>query len=156
MIKKRSLIQRYPLVFFFALAFLFTWAYWVPQAAANLGLFELQVPEFVALIAGYGPALAAVLVAGLAHGRAGLRQLFSGLARWRVGLRWYLAALLIPPAIQFSALGLLLLLSGAAQPPTGKLPRAGGLPLWGRGWPPRSLSWDSTGWVRSGLAVAAG
>ncbi|HEX6302758.1 MAG TPA: CPBP family intramembrane glutamic endopeptidase [Anaerolineales bacterium] len=87
------------------------------------------------LIAGYGPALAAIIVAGLAQGRPGLRRLFAGLARWRVGLRWYLAALLIPPAIQFSALGLHLIfsgqpfrLAGSAQLPFG----SDGLPLWGQ------------------------
>jgi membrane protease YdiL (CAAX protease family) len=130
-----SFVKRYPLVFYFALAFLFTWANWLPRAAADRGLFDIQVPGFVALIAGYGPALAAVLVAGLTQGRDGLRQLFAGLARWRVGLRWYLAALLIPPAIQFGALGLHLIfsrepfrLAGPAQLPFGP----DGLPLWGQ------------------------
>jgi membrane protease YdiL (CAAX protease family) len=129
-----SFIKR-PLVFFFALAYLFTWAYWLPRAANDNGMFNIQIPGFVALIAGYGPALAAVLVAGLAHGKEGLRRLFAGLARWRVGLRWYLAALLIPPAIQIGALGLHLILSrepfrlaGPAQLPFGP----DGLPLWGQ------------------------
>lgn len=132
---QHSLIQRYPLVFFFVLAFFFTWAYWLPQAAANLGLFELRVPGFVALIAGYGPALAAVLVTGLTQGRSGLRRLLSGLARWRVGLHWYLAALLIPPSIQLAALGLHLLLAGEPLQLTGlaQLPFGfGGMPLWGQ------------------------
>jgi membrane protease YdiL (CAAX protease family) len=131
-----SIVKRYPLVFFFALAFLFTWAYWLPQAAADRGLLDIQVPGFVALIAGYGPALAAILIAGLAQGRQGLRQLFASLARWRVGLRWYLAALLIPPAIQFGALGLHLILSGEPLRTTGtaQLPFGPeGLPLWGQG-----------------------
>ena len=132
---KSSLVKRYPLVFFFALAFLLTWANWLPRAAADRGLFDIKVPGFVELIAGYGPALAAISVAGLAHGRDGLRRLFAGLARWRVGLRWYLAALLIPPAIQFGALGLHLLLSGEPfrTAGTAQLPfMPDGLPLWGQ------------------------
>lgn len=132
---KTAFIKRYPLVFFFALAFLFTWAYWLPQAAAYRGLINVQAPGFLALIAGYGPALAAILTAGLFQSRAGLRRLFAGLVRWRVGLRWYLAALLIPPAIQLTALGLYLALSG--QPLTivsgTQLPFGpAGMPLWGK------------------------
>ena len=130
-----SLVKRYPLVFYFTLAFLFTWAYWLPRAAADRGLLDIQVPGFVMLIAGYGPALAAIIVAGLAQGREGLRRLFGRLARWRVGLRWYLAALLIPPAIQFSALALHLIfsnepfrLAGSAQLTFGP----DGQPLWGQ------------------------
>jgi hypothetical protein len=97
-------IKRYPLVFYFALAYLFTWANWLPRAAADRGLFEIQVPGFVTLVSGYGPALAAIIVAGLAQGRDGLRSLFAGLVRWRVGLRWYLVALLVRPADRKSKL----------------------------------------------------
>lgn len=131
-----SYVKRYPLIFCFTLAFLFTWSNWLPQAMTDHGLLEIQVPGFITLIAGYGPALAAILVAGLVQGRVGLRRLLAGLVRWRVGLRWYLAALLIPPAIQFSALGLHLLLNreplhlaASAPLPFG----SDGLPLWGQG-----------------------
>lgn len=89
----------------------------------------------MALIGGYGPALAAILVAALSQGREGLHRLFAGLVRWRVGLRWYLAALLIQPAIRVGALGRHLMLRGepfrlvgAAQLPFGP----DGLPLWGQ------------------------
>lgn len=133
---KSTFLKRYALVLFFLLAYLFTWANWLPRAAANLGLFSLQPPEFVILLAGYGPALAAILTASLTLGRAGLRQLFSRLLRWRVKLWWYLAALLIPVGIQLGALSLSVLLSG--QPlgfsSTGKLPfLPGDMPLWLQG-----------------------
>jgi membrane protease YdiL (CAAX protease family) len=124
------------LLVFFVLAYLFTWAYWLPLAARGRGLFDVQVPAFVEFIAGYGPALAAVVVAGLSQGRVGLAVLFASLFRWRVGLRWYLAALLIPPAIQLTALGLHLLTSGQLLQPTGalQLPMVPeGLPRWGQG-----------------------
>jgi len=124
-----------PLIFYFFLALLFTWANWLPRAMADRGLINIQTSGIITLIAGYGPALSAVLVAGLGQGRAGLRRLLAGLVRWRVGLRWYLAALLIPPVIQFSALGLHLILSrerlqlaAPARLPFGP----DGLPLWGQ------------------------
>lgn len=131
----RSFVKRYSLVLFFALAFLFTWANWLPRAMTDRGLLEVQVPGYVELIAGYGPALVAILVAGLAHGRDGLRELFGRLARWRVGLRWYLVALLLRPALQLGALALHLILSQetlsiaeGAQIQFGPE----GLPLWGQ------------------------
>jgi membrane protease YdiL (CAAX protease family) len=44
-----------------------------------------------------GPSVAGLLMTGLVHGRAGLREMRSRLLRWRVGMRWYAAALLIAP-----------------------------------------------------------
>jgi hypothetical protein len=35
---KSPFSKRYALVLFFALAYLFTWANWLPRAAANAGL----------------------------------------------------------------------------------------------------------------------
>ena len=45
---------------------------------------------------GAGPLVAALLVAALAEGRAGLRDLGRRLLRWRVGLRWYAVVLVLP------------------------------------------------------------
>lgn len=45
---------------FFLPAFAFTWANWLPRVAVERGLFEAQLPEFFDLVAGYGPALAAL------------------------------------------------------------------------------------------------
>lgn len=131
----RQLLSRYSLFFFFSLAFLFTWANWVTQVLSERGIIETTVPGFVVIIAGYGPALAAILVTGITRGRDGLRWLFSSLFRWRVGLRWYLAALLIPPAIHIGALLLHLLFSSAPLliDNTVALPfAADGLSLWGQ------------------------
>jgi membrane protease YdiL (CAAX protease family) len=45
------------------------------------------------------PAIAALVVAGLADGRAGIVRLFARITRWRVAPKWYLAALGIPVAM---------------------------------------------------------
>ena len=49
-------------------------------------------------------ALAAIIVASLAYGRQGLRELFGRLGRWRVGIQWYLIALLLPALVNFLAI----------------------------------------------------
>ena len=81
------MIKKYALVFFFLLAYLFTWSNWLPLALNSRGVTSMEVPGFLTLLAGYGPALAAIIVASLAYGRPGLRDLFGRLMRWRVGMR---------------------------------------------------------------------
>lgn len=89
-------IHRYPLLSFFLLAFLLTWANWVPRALISYRLIDATVPEFIALIAGYGPALAAILITLVISGRAGLCILGKRLIHWKVGVQWYLIVLLLP------------------------------------------------------------
>lgn len=127
-------IRRYPLPIFFTLAFGFTWANWLPQALANFGLAVPMPPGWVALLAGYGPALAAVIVTALTLGRAGLRSLGRRLLTWRVGLRWYAAALLIPAGTVLAGIVLLgLFTPPAALPAPWPLPFGlEGDPLWTR------------------------
>jgi hypothetical protein len=81
------MLKKYALAIFFLLAYLFTWSNWLPQALNSRGFTSAQVPGFLTLLAGYGPALAAILVAWLVYGRQGLRELFGRLLRWRVGIR---------------------------------------------------------------------
>jgi membrane protease YdiL (CAAX protease family) len=59
------------------------------------------------------PALAGILVIGLAYGRVGLRDLRSQLFRWRVGVRWYAVALLTVPLLTTAILSALSLTSQA-------------------------------------------
>jgi membrane protease YdiL (CAAX protease family) len=42
------------------------------------------------------PAVSALIVAGVADGRAGIGRLFRRIARWRVAPRWYIAAIGVP------------------------------------------------------------
>jgi uncharacterized protein len=78
------MMKKYALVFFFLLAYLFTWSNWLPQALNSRGVTSIQVPGFLTFLSGYGPALAAIIVVSLAYGRQGLRDLFGRLLRWRV------------------------------------------------------------------------
>lgn len=97
-------MKKYALVFFFLLAYLFTWSNWLPQALTSRGIASIQVPGFVTLLAGYGPALAAIIAASLAYGWQGLRDLFGRLLKWRVGIQWYIIALFLPAVVTVLAI----------------------------------------------------
>lgn len=64
---------------------------------------DVAVPDFLGVVAGYGPALAAIVCAWLFGGKAGLSDLGRRLIRWRVGWQWYAIALLLPAAISLVA-----------------------------------------------------
>jgi hypothetical protein len=54
--------------------------------------------------------IAAIIVASLTNGVAGLKDLLSRCLRWRIGLRWYAAALLVPVVMAITAVALNILL----------------------------------------------
>jgi uncharacterized protein len=110
------LVRHYPLITFFTLAFGLTWANWLPQALVSRGLLWITIPSFLAIVAGYGPALAAIIVTALTTGKPGLWRLVGRLTRWRVGLHWYAIALLTPVGISLVATALHILTGG--DPPT--------------------------------------
>jgi len=83
-------IRRYPLASFFVLAYGLTWLYAWPKAVIA------GWPDWLAFLAVFGPALAALLVAAALNGLAGAQQLLASLATWRVRPAWYLIVLLGP------------------------------------------------------------
>jgi membrane protease YdiL (CAAX protease family) len=94
----RPLARRFPVTTFVVLALVVTWSVWVPRALVSQGYLDSEWPLTLGRFWTYGPAVAGVLAAWLAAGRAGLRELGSRLRRWRVGWRWYGVALLGPAA----------------------------------------------------------
>ncbi len=107
-----QLLRCYPLVFYFLLAFGFTWAY-------ELTLYRvLLTPGFslrgVLLDLGFtlGPTLAAFLMTTIIQGRAGILQLLRRYVLWRVGIPWYLLVLLGVPVLMLIAV---LPLAGASS-----------------------------------------
>jgi len=100
-----SVVKRRPIITFFVLAYVLTWPV-IPLVSVSplLGLPGL-----------FGPALAAIVVAYLAGGKSGLRDLASRLVRWRVGARWYAVALGLPAVLALTSTGLHLLLGASTQ-----------------------------------------
>jgi membrane protease YdiL (CAAX protease family) len=87
--KSNSLIHRFPLPEFYILAFLSSWAGWIPQLLFNRGMLAFNSPLF-SFLGGAGPTLAAVIVIWILKGRDGPRELFAPLTRWRTARGWYL------------------------------------------------------------------
>ena len=75
-------MKRHPIITFFVLTYVITWSL-VPFGSFGA----------------FGPLLAAVIVAPLTRGRAGLKDLGLRMIRWRVRWYWYLVAVGLPLAI---------------------------------------------------------
>ncbi len=85
-------------VAFFVLAYALTWAAWVPANLAERGSLDLPVPALALVIAGgFGPLLAAALMAARTGGRGAVRRLFGQLSPRGVAKRWFAASLLLLP-----------------------------------------------------------
>lgn len=112
---------------FFVLTFLISWAILLPEVAAARDLLPFHLPQAVLALAGFGPMLAAMIVAAWQGGREGLAALLGRLGRWRVAARWYAVALLGPPLLFILALALAALLGSPvdlAQAPALQAARA--------------------------------
>lgn len=105
-------MKRFPLLSFWVLGFLLSWAAWIPLALSLQGRFTLPLSASQAYTYGaYGMAIAAILVTLAVGGVARLQDIFARLLIWRVNWRWYVAALFLPAAISLISTGLNLIQS---------------------------------------------
>ena len=90
-------------VTYFGLVFLLSWSIWIPLALSHLRLIPFHIPEgvssIVRLLGVLMPAVSALLLTARAGGRDAVRQLFGRLKIWRVGWQWWLAAVVVLPAL---------------------------------------------------------
>src|ERR671910_1187490 len=105
----KAFVERHPLLSFYALAFAITWGGLIMVVSGPseiLGTRELLGRRFALVMLAWlaGPSVAGILMTGLLHGRAGLRDLLTRVTRWRVGARWYAVALLTAPLLVTAAL----------------------------------------------------
>jgi membrane protease YdiL (CAAX protease family) len=117
----RNWFQRHRLLFFFGLSYAISWSSWPVYA---MGMMPRM--EFLPV----GPLAAAVIVIGLAEGRAGYRMWGRRLIRWRVHWAWYAVALLFP-ALLVLVIGSLNIVFGAAAPGLSQLTWSGLLMVFG-------------------------
>ncbi len=109
-------LRTHPLLSFFILTFILSWAIWIPMALNYYGLFPIHMdPGFVLvfrLFGTLGPAVSAILVSLLAGGRPAVGALLGQIGRWRVHWKWYLAAALGFPALALLSAGIYSLIPG--------------------------------------------
>jgi uncharacterized protein len=93
---REGLLARHPLVFFFLLAFLFSWVWW--------GLCKaLQLPDSLVVVGAAGPTVSAFVVLAITSGRPAVLRLLRSYVHWRVGVQWYLVALIGVPVLMVLA-----------------------------------------------------
>jgi membrane protease YdiL (CAAX protease family) len=95
----RTFVKRLQIPLFFALTLLIGWLPWYTGRGG------------VIIVA---PTLAGLLVAFLAGGKEGLLAVLRRLIRWRAGVRWYALILFAPVLTSLAAVGVHVLLGGAA------------------------------------------
>ncbi|WP_445245057.1 CPBP family glutamic-type intramembrane protease [Microcoleus sp. OTE_8_concoct_300] len=89
-------MRKYPVTWFYILAFGMSWLGMISAVLASRGIAPFNSPYFQLLSIFYavGSALAAMIVSQVTHGKTGIRDLNKGLIRWRVSLIWYIVAVL--------------------------------------------------------------
>jgi uncharacterized protein len=89
-------MRKYPIAWFYILAFGISWLGMIPGALGSHGIAPFNSPYVLFLLIFYaiGPALAAVIVSRVTYGKRGVGELLKGLIRWRVGLVWYILVVL--------------------------------------------------------------
>lgn len=101
----KVLLARYPLFFYFIIAYAFSWLAEMPLVLSEdgAGLLSYRSPlglyATITIASFVGPFLSAFIMTGITEGRLGMGCLMRQLVLWRVGLRWYLFALIGLPAI---------------------------------------------------------
>jgi membrane protease YdiL (CAAX protease family) len=110
----------------FALAaFAASWAWWLPIAFTGRtvgdGGWPTHLPGLV------GPALAALAMTALFHGRSGARQLVARILHWRIGWWWLVA---LSPVALLAASLVALKIAGHPLPQFDDFGRINGFPLW--------------------------
>ena len=98
---REGLLTRHPLVFYFLIAFSFSWLSFLPGVLTYYGVLNVS-PSIIGLlgIAGLlGPALSGFIMTALTEGRMGIRRWLQRIVRWRVGFVWYLFALVGLPVV---------------------------------------------------------
>lgn len=104
----RSFLQRHSLLVGALLMFLCTWTI----DLSNSGVLPFRVPFAVTLTLGWGFFVVSVAMTWATLGQAATATFLKRLLIWRVGWRWWLAALLLLPALQGAALLLTSWLTG--------------------------------------------
>lgn len=99
MTQSAGFLRRHSLVLGILLMYLLTW----PIDLAKSGVLPFRVPFALYVTLGYGFVFASLIMTWLTLGKAAVMSLLKRFLIWRVGVKWFLVALFLFPAMQFSA-----------------------------------------------------
>jgi len=89
------------------IAFLWSWAWWIPATLVFKGVLALPVSWLpLLMIGGPGPSISAIALTYALDGMEGLKSLLSKFLIWRVNFAWYLFALIAPSALLVCAMAI--------------------------------------------------
>jgi len=115
-----NLIKRKPVLTYFVLTLIISWAslLLIMGGGGIMGTKPVPTGRMPLLILGMllGTSISGLLLTGLMYGRPGFHEMFSKLRRWRVGAGWYGIAILTSPGLVAAALLLLSLFSPEFKP----------------------------------------
>lgn len=101
-ITMKTLIDKYQIIIFFALTFIFSWFPWYAGIS----------PEVMTM----GPSIAAFIIVIILGGRSGFVEFLRPFGRWRVNWCWWVIAIFGPAILYLVGLGVYLLMDGKAPP----------------------------------------
>lgn len=87
------MVARHPIATVLVLAFALTWAGLLPDMLVSQKIVSFQTPLIVNLLTGLMPGLAAIIVAAIIEGKAGVVSLMRRFLIAGVGVQWYAIAL---------------------------------------------------------------
>jgi uncharacterized protein len=94
----RQLIRQHPLVFFFLMAYTFSWIMSIPFVLSEWGILHGDFRIFF-IMKSFGPFLAASIISLIIEGKDGLVRLRQRIRQTRAGWPWYLFILLGIPVL---------------------------------------------------------
>jgi uncharacterized protein len=100
--------KQHRLIAFFSVAFLISWAIWIP------GIWEVRVNPLLGLLAGFAPSISGAFFTWFEEGNAGLRKLAGRLSPRALAKKWIILPLVLPPLAFLFGLWFYRLLGGAA------------------------------------------
>ena len=93
------------LLAFFGLTFAWGWAFWIPAAVIfrsrvdPMSVFHSPLAVLLQTLGAAAPSLSAMFLIARFYGQNNLKSSFARYKNWRLGIRWYVAAVLLYPAI---------------------------------------------------------
>ena len=102
----KSIVRKYPVITFFTLAVLISWAGWIPYAASKAGLLRLNIPSEIIWLAEFGPSLSAIIITALIYGKTEVKSLLKRLLIWKTHIKWYFFAILVTPILILASIGI--------------------------------------------------